>query len=66
MKFPLRTRSNFPPLFPELSGASKIPWISYTATKNFKYEDYVATQNNSWDKIGGEGRTQSKMYTNYG
>lgn len=57
MKFPLKTKSNFPPLFIELSGASKIPWISYTATKNFKYEDYVATQNNSWDKTGGKSRT---------
>lgn len=29
------------PLFIELSGASKMPWRSYTATKKFKYEDYV-------------------------
>lgn len=62
MKFPLKTKFNFSPLFTELSGASKIPWISYIATKNFKYEDYVATGNNSQDKIGGKGRTQSNMY----
>lgn len=52
MKFPLKTIFNFPPLFTELSGASKIPWINYTATKYFKYEDYVAAQKNSWDIIG--------------
>lgn len=58
MKLPLKTRSNFSPLFPELSGASKIPWISYAAAKNFKYEDYVASRNNSWDKIGGERKNR--------
>lgn len=63
MKFPVKTKSSFSPLFIELSGASKIPWISYTATKNFKHEDYVATRNNSWDEIGGKSRTQSNMYT---
>lgn len=63
MKFPLKTIFNFPPLFTELSWASKIPWINYTATKYFKYEDYVAAQKNSWDIIGRKSRTQSNMYT---
>lgn len=62
MKFPVKTKSNFSPLFIELSGASAIPWISYTATKNLKHEDYAATRNNSRDKIGGKSRTQSNMY----
>lgn len=50
MKFPLKAKSNFSPLSTELLGASKTPWGSYTATKNFKYEDYVATGNNSQNK----------------
>lgn len=58
MKFPLKTKFNFSPLPTELPGASKIPWVSYTATKNFKYEDYVATGNNSQNKADGKGRIQ--------
>lgn len=58
MKFPLKAKSNFSPLSTELPGASKTPWASYTATKNFKYEDYVATGNNSQNKTDGKGRTQ--------
>lgn len=42
MKFPRKTKPNLSPLIIELSEASKIPWVSYTVTKNFKYEDYVA------------------------
>lgn len=47
MKCPLKTKPNFPPLLTELFGTSNILWTGYTATKNVKYEDYVATWNNS-------------------